>query len=320
MSKPKSEQEYKKTHAFHFFRWLSGEKDPYLGNMEMKPQKEYMVKESTIQERMLEKQMIRDKIYDTENNKWLLFFKKFYRVSAVLFCMILAVMLLITVSYLPPTGNPKNPDNNEVAERYIEQGMQETGAVNIVTGMILTYRAFDTFGETNVLFIATCCVMIMLMAEDEELKRRELKNDRRFEPKNDAILQGTAFILVPIIFIFGFYIIVNGHLSPGGGFSGGAMMGAGLILYVSAFGFKKTQKFFNEKIYCVAKVTALCMYGLIGIYYYVTGANGLENHIPLGIPGHIISAGIIFPINVCVGIEVACTMYAFYALFRRGGL
>lgn len=320
MSKPKSEQEYRKTNAFRFFRWLSGEKDPYLGNMEMKPQEEYVTKESTIQERMLEKQMIRDKIYDTENNKWLVFFKKFYRVSAVIFCMILAVMLLITVSYLPPTGNPANPDNNEVAARYIEHGMQETGAVNIVTGMILTYRAFDTFGETNVLFIATCCVMIMLMAEDEELKRRELKNDRRFEPKNDAILQGTAFILVPIIFIFGIYIIVNGHLSPGGGFSGGAMIGAGLILYVSAFGFKKTQKFFNEDIYRVAKVTALCMYGLIGIYYYVMGANGLENHIPLGIPGHIISAGIIFPINVCVGIEVACTMYAFYALFRRGGL
>lgn len=198
--------------------------------------------------------------------------------------------------------------------------MQETGAVNIVTGMILTYRAFDTFGETNVLFIATCCVMIMLMVEDAELKRQEVMNDRRFEPKNDAILQGAAMILVPIIFIFGIYIILNGHLSPGGGFSGGATIGAGMILYASAFGFKKTERFFDEKIYKITKVSALCTYGLIGIYYYVTGANGIENHIPLGIPGHIVSAGIIFPINICVGIEVACTMYAFYALFRRGGL
>lgn len=320
MSKLKSDEEYHKTKAFHFFRWLSGEKDPYLGTVEMKPQEEYITGESTIHERMQEKQMIRDKVYDTEHNKWLLFFRRFYRVTAVLFCLILAVMLLITVSYLPPVGNAANPDNNEVAERYIEKGMQETGAVNIVTGMILTYRAFDTFGETNVLFIATCCVMIMLMAEDAELKKRELNNDRRFEPKNDAILQGTAFFLVPLIFIFGIYIILNGHLSPGGGFSGGAMIGAGLILYVSAFGFKKTQRFFNEEVYKAAKVSALCMYGLIGIYYYVMGANGLDNLIPLGIPGHIISAGIIFPINICVGIEVACTMYAFYALFRRGGL
>lgn len=320
MSRLKSDEEYRKTGAYRFFRWLSGTKDPYLGNVEMKPQKEYIEEEAAIQERMLKRQMIRDKVYDTENNKWLTFFWRFYKIMAVVFCVILAFMLLLTVSYLPPTGNVSNPDNNEVASRYIENGMQETGAVNIVTGMILTYRAFDTFGETNVLFIATCCVMIMLMVEDAALKKQELKNDRRFEPKNDAILQGVAKILVPVIFIFGIYIILNGHLSPGGGFSGGAAMGAGLILYVSAFGFKKTQRFFDEKVYKVAKVSALCMYGFIGIYYYVMGANGLENHIPLGVPGHIISAGIIFPINICVGIEVACTMYAFYALFRRGGL
>ena len=320
MSKLKSEEEYQKTRAFYFFRWLSGSKDPYVGTMEMQPQKEYAEEAATIQERMNEREMIHDKVYDTDNNKWLLFFGRFYRIMAVVFCIILAGVLLFTVSYLPPTGNEQNPDNNEVAARYIESGMQETGAVNVVTGMILTYRAFDTFGETNVLFIATCCVMIMLMVEDAELKKQELKNDRRYEPKNDAILQGVATVLVPIIFIFGIYIVLNGHLSPGGGFSGGAAMGAGLILYVSAFGFKKTQRFFNEEVYKVAKVSALCMYGLVGIYYYVMGANGLENHIPLGTAGHIISAGIIFPINICVGIEVACTMYAFYALFRRGGL
>ena len=40
--------------------------------------------------------------------------------------------------------------------------VQETGAVNIVTGMILDYRAFDTFGESNVLFIATVTVLILL--------------------------------------------------------------------------------------------------------------------------------------------------------------
>lgn len=320
MSKLKSQEEYEKTKAFRFFRWLSGSKDPYLGEVEMKPQKEAAVPEATIQERMNERQMIRDKVYDVEKNKRLLIFHKIYVAAAILFCIALAGLLLYTVSYLPRTGNASNPDNNVVSERYIENGLKETGAMNIVSGMILTYRAFDTFGETNVLFIATCCVMILLMVDDIVLKKQKVKNDRRFEPKNDAILQGTAFVLCPIIFIFGIYVVLNGQLSPGGGFSGGAILGAGLILYVSAFGFNKTQKFFNEKVYKVAKITALCMYGLIGSYFYITGANGIENHIPLGTPGHILSGGIILPIDICVGIEVACTMYAFYALFRRGGL
>lgn len=320
MSRLKPDKEYEKTGAFHFFRWLSGSKDPYMGEVEMQPQKEIQTQESTILERMNETQMLRDKVYDVENNKILTLFQKIYVVAAIVFCIALVGLLLYTVSYLPRTGNSANPDNNIVSQRYIEKGLQETGALNIVSGMILTYRAFDTFGETNVLFIATCCVMILLMLDDAILKKREDKDDRRFEPKNDPILQGTAFILCPIIFIFGIYVILNGHLSPGGGFSGGAILGAGLILYTSAFGFKRTQRFFNEHIYKIAKITALCMYGIIGSYFYIMGANGLENHIPLGTPGHILSGGIILPIDICVGIEVACTMYAFYALFRRGGL
>ena len=320
MSRLRPQKEYEKTGAFHFFRWLSGSKDPYVGEVEMQPQKEIEIQESTILERMNETQMIRDKVYDVENNKSLTLFHRTYVVAAILFCVTLVGLLLYTVSYLPRIGSSANPDNNIVSQRYIEEGLQETGALNIVSGMILTYRAFDTFGETNVLFIATCCVMILLMVDDAVLKKIENNNDRRFEPKNDAILQGTAFVLCPIIFIFGIYVILNGHLSPGGGFSGGAILGAGLILYTSAFGFKKTQKFFNEMIYKIAKITALCMYGIIGSYFYITGANGIENHIPLGIPGHILSGGIILPIDICVGLEVACTMYAFYALFRRGGL
>lgn len=320
MSRLKPQKEYEKTGAFHFFRWLSGSKDPYVGEVEMHPQTEVEIPESTILERMNERQMIRDKVYDVEKNKSLTLFHKIYVVAAILFCVALVGLLLYTVSYLPRIGSSANPDNNIVSQRYIEEGLEETGALNIVSGMILTYRAFDTFGETNVLFIATCCVMILLMVDDAILKKIEDKDDRRFEPKNDAILQGTAFALCPIIFIFGIYVILNGHLSPGGGFSGGAILGAGLILYTSAFGFKKTQRFFNETIYKIAKITALCMYGIIGSYFYITGANGIENHIPLGIPGHILSGGIILPIDICVGIEVACTMYAFYALFRRGGL
>ena len=59
---------------------------------------------------------------------------------------------------------------------------------------------------------------------------------------------------------------------------------------------------------------------LAASYYFYMGAHGLDNHIPLGTPGNIISSGLILFINIFVGTEVACTMYAFYALFRKGGL
>lgn len=320
MSRMRDQKDYEKTFAFHFFRWLSGENDMYVGNMEMKPQMERQETEESIEERMKDHQQVLAEVYDQTKNKELLLFDKAYKFLSILFCLALVAILIITVSYLPQVGNAANPDNNIVSETYIQEGLRDTGAVNIVTGMILSYRAFDTFGETNVLFIATCCVMILLMVDEEKIKENAESNDRGFEPKNDVILKKAASLLVPIIFLFGIYVILNGHLSPGGGFSGGAMIGAGLILYVAAFGFERTEKFFNEKVYTAVKVTALVCYGCIVAYYFLTGANGLPCLVPLGEPGRILSGGITLPINIFVGSEVACTMYAFYALFRRGGL
>lgn len=326
MSKRKSEEEYRKTGAYRFFHWLDGEKDPYLGNVEMKPQKEYVEEEKTLKERMRERQQMYEKVYDLEHNKEVKAFNVFYKIMTVIFCATLIGVLLITVSYLPPVGSPDNPANNEVSARYIEKGMQETGAVNVVTGMILDYRAFDTFGESNVLFIAACTVLLLMRVDKEKksggggmTKEEAEENDRIYEPKNDIILQKVAMILVPVIMIFGIYVVLNGHLSPGGGFSGGAIIGAGLILYLNAFGFKKTERFFTEKTYKWISFSALSFYGLAKSYSFFTGANHLESGIPIGTPGAILSGGLILPLNICVGLVVACTMYAFYALFRKGG-
>ena len=123
---------------------------------------------------------------------------------------------------------------------------------------------------------------------------------------------------MPIIVLFGSCIILNGHLSPGGGFSGGAIIGAGLILYLNAFGFNKTERFFVEKTYKIVSVTALTFYCLAKSYSFFTGANHLESHIPKGIPGAILSAGLILPLDICVGLVVSCTMYTFYCMFRKG--
>lgn len=311
----------KDTKDFSFKDWMDGVEDPYVGKVEMKPQSVKKEDYATVIKHMKDYEEIEEKLYNPEKNKGIKIFNALYKISSVLFIVMLIGVMLLVVSYLPPVGTEDTPANSSVVvQRYIENGLEETGAVNIVSGMILTYRAFDTFGETNVLFIATVCVMIMLMLEDKVLKDKEKHNDRRFEPKNDIILQFSAKLLCPVIILFGIYIIFNGHLSPGGGFSGGAILGAGMILYNAAFGFGVTEKIFNEHVYVIAKITALCMYGLIGSYFYITGANGIANHIPLGTAGNILSSGIILSINIAVGVEVACTMYAFYALFRRGGI
>lgn len=253
-------------------------------------------------------------------------FGRLYALMSVVLCAIIIITLLATVSYLPEFGHETNPNNNEVVERYNADGLAETGATNAVAGMILDYRAFDTLGESHVLFIAAVCVMILLRLEytkdgkPTDVLRSSEENDRLYEPKNDKILQLAAKVLVPVIILFGIYVILNGHLSPGGGFSGGAIIGAGLILYVNAFGFEKAGKIMNRKNYAVLSVVPLLFYAAAKGYSFFTGANHLESGIPKGTPGHILSAGLILPLNICVGLVVACTMYNFYTLFRKGGM
>jgi multicomponent Na+:H+ antiporter subunit B len=113
-------------------------------------------------------------------------------------------------------------------------------------------------------------------------------------------------------------VLLNGQNSPGGGFSGGAIMGAAMIIFTSAFGFDRVDRFFTLKLQTYVTFVALSFYSFAKGYVFFTGANGLENHIPKGTPGAILSGGLILPLDVAVGLVVACTMFGFYSLFRRG--
>ncbi len=251
---------------------------------------------------------------------------RLYAVLSVTICLTLIILLMETVISMPPFGSALAPTNNEVAARYIEKGLEETGATNIVAGMILDYRAFDTLGESTVLYIAACAVLILLRIDrrkdgtpTQELIAEEA-DDRAHEPKADRVLQGSAKVLTPIVLLLGIYVILNGHLSPGGGFSGGAIVGAGLILYLNAFGFDRASRFFTYKTFTSVSLFSLSFYALAKAYAFYCGANGLKSGIPLGTPGAILSSGLILPLNICVGMVVACTMYVFFCLFRRGSL
>ena len=239
-------------------------------------------------------------------------FRTIYAGASIFICIALISILLLTVSYLPAFGDPSNPANNEVSNRYTESGLQETGAVNTVAGMILDYRAFDTFGESAVLFVASSIVM-MLLKKDKKKQVKMLEDHSR-----DPIIKHIAQGIIPCLLVFGVYLVLNGHLSPGGGFSGGAVMGAGLILYSSAFGYKKASLVITDKLLRNTVFVSFCFYAIAKGYSFITGANHIPTGIPLGTAGNIFSSGLILPLNIAVGLIVTCTMYSFYALFNKG--
>lgn len=109
---------------------------------------------------------------------WLEMMKRFYSLLAVLLTVVIVGALLVTVSHLPAFGETGNPAQNIVYDKYVDQGVEDTGAVNLVAGIILDYRAFDTLGESLMLFTGTMGVIMLLRETKTSRKSKAGKEER----------------------------------------------------------------------------------------------------------------------------------------------
>lgn len=142
-----------------------------------------------------------------------------------------------------------------------------------------------------------------------------------FRYQDDNIILKTILkVLIPFVFILGGYVLVNGHLSPGGGFSGGTVLAAGLIMYDIAYGGVQIKKFFNFTTFRYISVIALALYGLLKGLSFMVGAAGGSLGIPVGTPGSIFSGGLIPILNIAVGLVVMATIYLIFDLFSKGDI
>ncbi len=187
---------------------------------------------------------------------------------------------------------------NLVAERYAKEGVEEVGAANLVTAVVVTYRGLDTLGEVTILFLSAAIVAFFLKVTH----RGEQK--RTFRPVSE-ILQTAAKVLTPAIFLLGIYVFINGHLTPGGGFQGGAIVASGLVLMLLA---RPNMKVNHTLIHVVESISgfAFVFIGILGIFY----AGGfLDNSLlSLGTFGTLISAGAIPLIYIFVGLKVGAEL------------
>ena len=89
-------------------------------------------------------------------------FRVFYLILSAVVALNIIVVLLVTVSYLPEFGSQISPAVNEVYTRYVDMGLEDTGALNLVAAVLFSYRSFDTLGEAFVLYTAVIGVMLLM--------------------------------------------------------------------------------------------------------------------------------------------------------------
>ncbi len=82
----------------------------------------------------------------------------FNTVSTLIFVAVFLFFACAALKELPSFGNPIMA----VVKKYLEEGTAKTGAVNLVTAIVLDFRAYDTLGEATVLFTAVIGIMAIL--------------------------------------------------------------------------------------------------------------------------------------------------------------
>jgi len=216
------------------------------------------------------------------------------KVFAILFLGIVAYFLFSTFM-LVPFGLDRVLDG--VGHWYLRKGVQKTGAVNMVTSIVVNFRGFDTLGEVTVLFLAATGMGALLYSK---------KPAERARQNASLIVKTGARILFPLIIILGAYVFVHGHLTPGGGFQGGAIIASAFLLMFISYRTYKVNHTVLSRVESGAG-SAFVIIGLLGLAF---GASFLENILPFGVANTLFSAGVIPLIYVAVGFKVGAELTA----------
>jgi multisubunit Na+/H+ antiporter MnhB subunit len=135
------------------------------------------------------------------------------------------------------------------------------------------------------------------------------------------IVKKVSQLVTGVIFMYGIYIITHGHLTPGGGFAGGAILAGAFILLVLAYGTGLLKLKQKEEGSSLTESLAILAFLLMATLAFFLGTHiFFNNYLPTGMVGNLISAGIIPIYNIAVGIEVGAALFTIFlalAIFKE---
>jgi len=215
---------------------------------------------------------------------------------------------------MPYFGSAEAPIHQHVAPRYINDSMQEIGVPNIVTSVLASYRAFDTFGEVVVIFTAGMGVLALLsvVRTREYTMNIDLFNQSMHE--QHLILRIVTKMMIPFILLFAFYVQFHGDFGPGGGFQAGVIFAAAFLLYTMLFGMSTALRVVNQSLIQLLAATGVLLYGSVGVVSLLNGKEFFDYSALSADPIAGQHLGILL-IELGVGITVASVMIIIFFNF-----
>jgi multicomponent Na+:H+ antiporter subunit B len=226
------------------------------------------------------------------------------RVRLLIFLPAAAVaagLLVWAFTGLPGFGRYPGPYGDVINRK----GVHQRHATNVVNTVVFDYRGFDTLGEEFILFAAVMGVTLLLRVqrEEEEHTPEDQAAQRAASITSDAVRAGAMAMIVPTA-VLGTYVVIHGHLTPGGGFQGGVVLfAAPLFLYIAGR-YVDFRRLNPMPLLDLAEGSGAAGFALIGLGSLALGAAFLGNVIGKGGVGSVYSGGDLPVLNLVVGLEV----------------
>jgi multicomponent Na+:H+ antiporter subunit B len=199
--------------------------------------------------------------------------------SAFFVVIITGGLLVYGTLDMPYFGSADAPIHNHTSPRYINDSMQEIGVPNVVTSVLASYRAFDTFGEVVVIFTAGIGVLAMLSVARRKEDDEEIASTNDSMHHQHLIVRIIAKMLIPFILLFALYVQFHGDFGPGGGFQAGVIFAAAIILYAMLFGLNTARKVINQNFIQFIAAIGVLFYGSVGIVSLMNGGNFFDYNV-----------------------------------------
>jgi len=181
-----------------------------------------------------------------------------------------------------------------VSAFYLKHSPETLQTANSITAIVVNFRGFDTLGEVSVLFLAATGLASILYRKEEE------EEEERLTLPSSSLVRIGAKILFPLMLLLGSYVFIHGHLTPGGGFQGGAIIATGFLLMLITYKHFQT----NHKVMVWLESLAGLAFVAIGLYGLFVYGSFLQNTKYVGHLNDLISGGFIPLIYIFIGIKV----------------
>ncbi len=233
-------------------------------------------------------------------------------------------LLLSATSDFPDWGDAESPASTyKVSQHYILKTLEETEVPNMVTAVLADYRGYDTLFETVVVFTAGIAIVGILRTR-EAAGEAALPAHRTKADREDLIVTTTCRLVIPVIQLFALYVIAHGHHGPGGGFQGGVLLGASLIMLAISRNLGAALGRVPEKRTIGLAVLGVSIYAGFGLACLVLGRNFLDYGALSGwfkCSEEMARSHGMLGVEIGVAFTVATIMFAIYAnLSTRGSL